>query len=57
MLHVLLYLLVCLFVAFLGKNKKFGFTLNFFISFIFSPIVGLIVVFAQADKHLVKTSP
>jgi hypothetical protein len=37
-------------VAMLGRNKRFGFVGNFLVSFIFSPVVGIIVLLASDDR-------
>ncbi|MFN3460894.1 MAG: hypothetical protein ACK4ZN_07780 [Oceanibaculum sp.] len=37
-------------IGILGRNKRFGFLGNFLISFLFSPVVGVIVLLASDDK-------
>lgn len=37
-------------IGMLGRNKRFGFFGNFLVSFLFSPMVGLIVLLASDDK-------
>jgi hypothetical protein len=34
----------------LGRDKRYGFMGNFLISFFFSPIVGVLVLLAGADR-------
>ena len=45
-----LYTLGCLLMAYLGRNGKFAFWGNFFVSLIFSPIIGFVVVLAQDNR-------
>ena len=47
-------------IGILGKDKRFGFFGNFLVSFLFSPIVGIIVLLASDDrvpKRFKKTAP
>jgi hypothetical protein len=44
------YLILVTLVAYIGKDRKFGFWGNFFCALIFTPIVGLVIVFAS-DKR------
>lgn len=37
-------------VAMLGREKRFGFFGNFLIAFLFSPLVGAIVLLASDDR-------
>lgn len=37
-------------IGLLGKNKRFGFFGNFLISFLFSPVVGVIVLLASDER-------
>ena len=46
----ILYTLGCLLMAYLGRNGKFSFWGNFFVSVIFTPIIGIIVVLAQDNR-------
>lgn len=41
---------VPLLIGYLGKDRKFGFWGNFLVSFFFTPLIGLIVFFAQSPK-------
>ncbi len=38
-------------IGMLGRNKRFGFFGNFLVSFLFSPLVGLIVLLASDDRQ------
>jgi hypothetical protein len=51
----ILYTLGCLLMAYLGRNGKFAFWGNFFVSLIFTPIIGIIVVLAQDNRTRQKT--
>ena len=42
------WLILCFIIGGLGKNKNVGFAGAFFISFFFSPLIGLIVVLASS---------
>jgi hypothetical protein len=46
----LIYLGFCIGLAFLGRNRKFGFWGYFFASLLFSPFVGAVLVLAS-DKQ------
>jgi|GEM_PF-961678 len=37
-------------IGLLGKDKRFGFFGNFLVSFLFSPLVGAIVLLASDDR-------
>lgn len=37
-------------IGILGKNRRYGFLGNFLISFLFSPVVGVIVLLASDDR-------
>lgn len=41
-------------IGLLGKNKRFGFFGNFLISFLFSPVVGAIVLLASDDRRMLR---
>jgi uncharacterized membrane protein len=43
----LLYILICLFIALAGANRKFGFWGYLFASLLLSPLVGLLLVIAS----------
>ncbi len=57
MLRLLLPLLILAsIVGYIGKNRKFGFWGYFFLSILFTPIVGLVTVFAS-DKRPAPAAP
>jgi len=37
-------------IGLLGKNKRFGFFGNFLISFLFTPLVGVIVLLSSDER-------
>ncbi len=43
-------------IGLLGRNKRFGFFGNFLISFLFSPVVGVIVLLASDDRRIPRRS-
>lgn len=47
---VFLWIALSWLIGFLGKNKRFGFFGNFLIAFLFSPVVGVIVLLASDDR-------
>jgi hypothetical protein len=48
---LLIYLFLCYLIAFFARNRKFGFWLYFILSFIFTPLIGLIIALAS-DKRV-----
>jgi DNA-directed RNA polymerase subunit RPC12/RpoP len=48
---ILIYILLALGVAFIGRYRKTGFTLPFIVSLLLTPIVGLLVV-AHSNKKI-----
>ena len=54
-MHIILAIAVwvgiALFMGYIGKDKKFGFWGNLAVTLLLTPIVGIIVYFAQSDKH------
>jgi len=55
LLTIVPYVLLCWLLAFFGRELKFGFWGNFWVSIILTPIVGIIVILAQ-DKRAEKKS-
>lgn len=55
LLTLLPYVLLCWLLAFFGRDLKFGFWGNFWVSIILTPIAGVIVILAQ-DKRVEKKS-
>lgn len=49
-LMLLLWVLLSCVIGLLGRNRRFGFVGNFLVSFLFSPLVGLIVLLASDDR-------
>ena len=47
---LLIYLFLCYLIAFFARNRKFGFWIYFILSFIFTPLIGLIIALAS-DKR------
>lgn len=54
MIYFFIFLLLCLCVAFIGSYRKLGFVGAFLVSFIFSPIVGLIVTLFSKSLSVEK---
>ncbi|HVW22326.1 MAG TPA: hypothetical protein VHC86_14020 [Opitutaceae bacterium] len=52
-MYLLTYLILSLLVAYIGKDRKFGFWGYFFCAFILTPIIGLVVVLASDKKPAV----
>lgn len=50
LLLLIVYCLLCIALGYLGKDRKFGFVGNFFVSFFMSPVIGLLVLVAQNPK-------
>jgi hypothetical protein len=47
---ILPLVLIAALIGYLGSNRKFGFWGNFFVSLLLTPIIGLLVFFAQSPK-------
>ncbi|MBW2185760.1 MAG: hypothetical protein JRG71_04920 [Deltaproteobacteria bacterium] len=47
---ILIVFIASFIVALLGRNRKFGFWGYFFSSLLLSPIIGLLLVIASAEK-------
>lgn len=47
LLPLLPYVILTLFIAYLGKDTKFGFWGNFWVSILLTPLVGVVVLIAQ----------
>jgi len=45
--YLILYVALCWVLAFIGRNAKFSFWGNFWVSIILTPIIGIIVLLAQ----------
>jgi hypothetical protein len=55
LLGLIAYLALCYIVGLLGQDRKFGLWGTAAISFVFTPVIGLLVVLAS-DKKLIVTS-
>jgi len=53
---LLIYLFLCYLIAFFARNRKFGFWIYFILSFIFTPLIGLIIALAS-DKRTSGATP
>ena len=47
---VLPYILISILIAYLGKNRKFGFWGFLFVSLIFTPLVGFLTFLASCEN-------
>ncbi len=45
--YIILYVMLCWVLAFIGRNAKLSFWGNFWISVILTPIIGIVVLLAQ----------
>lgn len=54
---ILVYLGLCLVVAFLGGKRKWGFWGYLWSSILFSPLFGLLFLLASDPKHPAKDRP
>lgn len=48
----LFYILLSIFVAFIGMNRKFGFWGYFFASLSLTPFIGILMVLASGKRRL-----
>ncbi|WP_417655950.1 hypothetical protein [Pseudidiomarina aestuarii] len=49
-MYVLLYLLLCATVAYMGRNRKLGFWGYLFASMLFTPLIGVVLLLASDKK-------
>jgi hypothetical protein len=49
------YIALCLFVALLGMNLKWGFWKYFIVSFLLTPFVGVLLILATEQEHSKQT--
>jgi len=47
---IILYLSICYFIGFLGRDRRFRFFGYFILSILLTPIIGLLFVFASDPK-------
>ena len=50
LLGMLIWIGAAWIIAHLGRNRRYGFLGNFLISFLFSPIVGLLVLLGSDER-------
>jgi len=50
--YILIYSVASLIIAFFGVNRKFGFWGYFFGSLLFTPFIGLILLFASDKRKM-----
>lgn len=53
---IIILALVSALVGYLGRDRKFGFWGYFFCSALFTPIIGLVIVFASDKKPAAEVS-
>lgn len=53
---LLAYLGLCALIGHIGRDKKFGFIGNFFLSLFLSPLVGFVIWLFEADKVTTTTT-
>ena len=61
MIFQLLYIILCIVIAFIGSNRKFGFWGYFFCSLFLTPVIGAVALLAadprpQSPKKCPKCS-
>jgi len=49
---LIIYALFCALVGAMGQNRKIGFAGGFFVSLIFSPLIGILVVLTSSHKKV-----
>ena len=57
MIYILSYIILSIMIGLLGTNKKFGFWGYFFYSLLFTPFLGIIILFASSKKVPKKCGP
>ncbi|MDD2764706.1 MAG: hypothetical protein PHE83_12110 [Opitutaceae bacterium] len=50
LVFVILYVVFCWLLGYLGRNAKFGFWGNFWVSVILTPVIGIVVLLAQDSR-------
>ncbi len=55
LLSIIALLVLSAVVGYIGKDRKFGFWGYFFCSVVFTPLIGLVIVFAS-DKRVIAES-
>ncbi len=51
---LIVYLGICALIGYVGRDKKFGFVGNFFLSLFLSPLVGFVIWLIQSDTKVEK---
>lgn len=52
------YIIFCILIGYIGRDKKFGFWGNLFASLFLTPLIGLVVLLAQDNRtKVVVASP
>jgi hypothetical protein len=54
MVIFLVYVIASIMIGLMGANKKFGFWGYFFYSLLFTPALGIIILFASSKKEPAK---
>ena len=50
MTYLILYVFLSIIIGLIGANRKFGFWGYFFYSLLFTPFLGVIILFASSKK-------
>ena len=45
--YILYYVIICFVIGLLGMNRKLGFWGYFFFSFLFTPVLGVVILLAS----------
>jgi hypothetical protein len=53
---LIIYLFLCYVIAFFARNRKFGFWAYFILTFIFTPLIGLIIALASDKRTPIAAS-
>ena len=54
-MNLVVYLLICLVVGFLGRHRSVGFVGFFLISLLLTPIVSIIILLLAVERKPVRT--
>lgn len=49
-MYILLYLLLCVLVGWLGRKKAIGFVGFFLVAFLLTPIITFVILLATSDR-------
>ena len=50
MVYFIIYIPLCLMIAYAGSDRKIGFGMSFLVSFLLTPIIGFIVTILSPNK-------